>query len=136
VESCESKRILIVAHQSVATPALVEALRRRAELGPCTFVLLIPDGSGSVAAAWTARRARRMLSKMVGTSVEGIVAEDDDAYAGVVAALRAAPYDEIILSLLPDTSSRWRREDLPTRLEHLDVAVTVVTSAAVKTARS
>src|SRR5687767_1112240 len=65
VETRESRRILIVAHKTVATPALVEAIRQRTEKGPCTLALLIPDSCDRVETAWTLRYARRMLSKAV-----------------------------------------------------------------------
>ena len=127
----ESKRVLIVAHRSVATPSLIEELKRRAEAGPVQLALLIPDASDPAVAAWTLRRARRMLAKAVGVEVGGIVAEGDDPYAGVAAALRAADYDEIVMSTLPEPGSRWLAEDLPARVEALGVPVTVVTSTPV-----
>jgi hypothetical protein len=127
----ESKRVLIVAHRSVATPSLIEELKRQAESGPVSLALLIPDASDPAVAAWTLRRARRMLSKAVGAEVDGIVAEGDDAYTGVAAALRGASYDEIVMSTLPPPGSRWLAEDLPARVEALGVPVTVVTSVAV-----
>lgn len=127
----ETKRVLVVAHRSVATPSLIEDLKRRAEAGPVELALLIPDASDPSVAAWTLRRARRMLSKAVGAPVGGIVAEGDDAYAGVAAALRAGSYDEIVMSTLPPPGSRWLAEDLPARVEALGVPVTVVTSAPV-----
>jgi hypothetical protein len=127
----ESKRVLVVAHRSVATPSLVEELQRRAESGPVVLALLIPDASDPSIAAWTLRRARRMLSKAVGVPVDGIVAEGDDPYAGVAAALRHDVYDEIVMSTLPPPGSRWLAEDLPARVEALGVPVTVVTSAPV-----
>ena len=127
----ESKRVLVVAHRSVATPSLVEELQRRAESGPVQLALLIPDASDPSIAAWTLRRARRMLSKAVGVPVDGIVAEGDDPCAGVAAALRHDTYDEIVMSTLPPPGSRWLAEDLPARVEALGVPVTVVTSAPV-----
>jgi hypothetical protein len=133
VETRDSRRILIVAHKSVATPSLVEEVRRRCEAGPCELALLIPDASDPAIAAWTLRRARRMLSKAVGVEVDGIVAEGDDPYAGVAAALRGAVYDEILMSTLPEPGSRWLRDDLPARVEALGTPVTVVTAAAVTT---
>ena len=72
-----------------------------------------------------------MLSKAVGLPVEGIVAEGDDAYAGVAAALRAGTYDEVVMSTLPEPRSRWLREGLPERVEALGVPVSVVTSVPV-----
>ena len=125
------RRILIVAHKSVATPSLVLEVRSRTDAGPCRLALLIPDADDSAADAWTLRRARRMLSEAVGTPVEGIVSEGDDAYAGIVAALREGEYDEILISTLPEGGSRWLQDDLPARVRRLGVHVAVVTSAPV-----
>src|SRR3954452_7286431 len=99
LDARDSRRILVVAHKSGATPALVDTVRRRTEAGPCTFALLIPDARNPVVAAWTLRCARRMLSKTIGAPVDGVVADGDDAYAGIAAALRVAEYDEIMLSI-------------------------------------
>ena len=133
MEARDSRRILIVAYRSVAMPALVETVRRRTEAGPCTFALLIPDASNPVVAAWTLRRARRLLSKTIGAPVDGIVAEGEDAYAGIAAALRVADYDEIMLSILSGPGSGWLHEDLPARVEALGIALTVVMADAVTT---
>jgi hypothetical protein len=119
-------RILIVAHKTIATPALVEAIRQRTEKGPCTLALLIPDSCDHAETAWTLRYARRMLSKAVGAPVEGIVAEGEDAYAGVAQVVRDGEYDEIIISLLAGPDSRWVSEDLHGRAESLGVPITIV----------
>ena len=126
MESHDSRRILIVAHKSIAAPALLEAIQERIEEGPCTFSLLIPDGTDRVAAAWTLRYARRMLSKTVGAPIDGVVAESDDAFVGVVDTVREGEYDEIMISLLPDPDSRWMLEDLPGRAESLGIPITIV----------
>ena len=125
------RNVLIVAHKSVATPSLVEEVRSRTDAGPCRLALLIPDADDPAVAAWTLRRARRMLSKSVGVAVDGIVAEGDDPYAGIAAALRDGDYDEVLLSTLPEGGSRWLRDDLPARVRELGVTVTVVTAASV-----
>jgi hypothetical protein len=125
------RNVLIVAHQSVATPTLVDEVRSRCDAGPCRLALLIPDASDPEVAAWTLRRARRMLSKSVGVPVDGIVAEGDDPFDGIVAALREGEYDEILLSTLPEGGSRWLRDELPARVRALGVNVTVVTAAPV-----
>jgi hypothetical protein len=125
------KSVLIVAHKSVATPSLVDEVRSRTDTGPCRLALLIPDADDPEVAAWTLRRARRMLSKSVGVPVDGIVAEGDDAYAGIAAALRDGEYDEVLLSTLPEGGSRWLRDDLPARVRELGVDLTVVTAASV-----
>ena len=116
----DSRRILIVAHRSVATPALIDTVRQRTEEGPCTFALLIPDAGNPVIAAWTLRRARRCCQDL-GAAVDGIVAEGADAYTGIASALRVAEYDEILLSMLSGPGSGWLREDLPARVEALGI---------------
>ncbi len=35
-------RVLVVAHKTAATPALLDAVRARAAAGPATFTLLVP----------------------------------------------------------------------------------------------
>lgn len=131
MEPTAARRILIVAHKSVATPALVHEVMARTEAGACRLDLLIPDASDPAVAAWTLRRARRMLSKAVGAEVGGIVAEGDDPYAGIALALRQRAYDEVLISTLPEAGSRWLHGDLPARVRRLGVHVTVVTPAPV-----
>jgi hypothetical protein len=41
-----SSRVLVVAHKTAATPALIEAVRERAAKGPATFTLLVPNVVG------------------------------------------------------------------------------------------
>jgi hypothetical protein len=131
VDTPAGRRVLIVAHKSVATPSLVDEVRARCAAGPCRLALLIPDASDPQVAAWTLRRARRMISKAVGVPVEGIVAEGEDPYAGIAAALRADDYDEVLISTLPEAGSQWLRDDLTARVRELGVQVGVVSAAPV-----
>jgi hypothetical protein len=131
VDSPAGRRVLIVAHKSVATPSLVHEVHARTEAGPCRLALLIPDASDPSVAAWTLRRARRLLSDAVGAPVDGIVCEGDDPYAGIVEALREDAFDEVLISTLPEAGSQWLRDDLPARVKQLGVDVTVVTAAPV-----
>jgi len=131
VDTPAGRRVLIVAHKSVAAPSLVDEVRARVAAGPCRLALLIPDASDPEVAAWTLRRARRMISKAVGVPVDGIVSEGEDPYSGIAAALREDDYDEVLISTLPEAGSQWLRDDLPARVRDLGVQVGVVSAAPV-----
>jgi hypothetical protein len=121
------RRILVVAHRSVATPAIVDELRRRADTQRCDISLLIPDAADEATARWTLKRAARMIGKEVGTSVEGLMAQASDPFDAIAAAVRDRPYDEIIISTLSAADSAWLDDDLPARVRGLGLTVTVVT---------
>jgi len=121
------RRILVVAHRSVATPAIVDEVRRRAGEEPCELALLIPDAEDPVTARWTLKRAARLIGKEVGIPVEGLVAEASDPFEAIQAAVGDRPFDEIIISTLPAASSAWLSDDLPARVRQLGPAVSVVT---------
>jgi xanthine/CO dehydrogenase XdhC/CoxF family maturation factor len=125
-----SRRILVVAHRSVATPALVEELRWRTSEAPCEFVLLIPHAGAAAAAAtaeWTLRRALRLFEHAMRQPVEGLLYHGDDDVQAIESALRHRHFDEVIISTLPTQVSQWLREDVPTSAGGLGVTVTVVT---------
>jgi hypothetical protein len=120
-----SRRILIVANRTAATPLLVETVRRRAAEGPCTFALLIPDEPRKGGADWTLETATPLLERAAGAPVEGIVGQEDP-YEAVRSALSDPGFDEVIVSTLPKRVSEWLRRDLPHRIEKLGVPVTTV----------
>jgi hypothetical protein len=122
-----SRRLLVVAHRSVATPALLEELRRRCAAASCELVLLIPDAGEAASAEWTLRRARRLFERSTGQPVEGLLYDADDEVQAIERALVDGHFDEVIISTLPADVSRWLREDLPARVDELGVKVTVVT---------
>ena len=43
MESSTPARVLVVAHKTAATPALIEAVRERAARGAAAFTLLVPN---------------------------------------------------------------------------------------------
>ena len=120
-----SRRILIVANRTAATPLLMDAVRKRAAEGPCTFALLIPNEPRKGGADWTLDTAIPLLERAAGGSVERIVGQEDPLEA-VTSALQEPGFDEVIVSTLPKRVSEWLRRDLPHRIEKLGVPVTTV----------
>jgi hypothetical protein len=123
-----TRRILVVANRTAATPLLMEAVRERAAAGPCSFALLIPSEPRKGGADWTIETARPLLERAAGGPVEGIVGEEDP-FEAVSSALREQGFDEVIVSTLPKRVSEWLRRDLPRRIEKLGVPVTTISQA-------
>jgi len=120
--------VLVVAHRTAATPRLVEAVRARAERGPCRFTLLVPrdywdpDTERATAAI---ELAVPVLEDACGSRVEAVVGASDP-YVAVRGVVAGGDVDEIIVSTLPERVSRWLRRDLPARVEALGLPTTVV----------
>lgn len=122
---------LILAHQTAASPELVERVRAVAISDPAAqFVLLVPatpvkhlftwvDGeSREVAKRW-AEVARASLEE-VGVKVVRTCVGDASPLEAVGDELREHPayYDAVIICTFPLGVSRWLRLDLPRRVEH------------------
>lgn len=137
-------RILILAHRTAATPVLLDAVRIRAEEGPCEFTLLVPNvplalrrTEDAEAAATGADSEAQMildlalplLEEACGQPVRGLVGDPNPLSAVADAINRHGPFDEVILSTLPRRVSRWLRTNLPSKLAGLGLPVTTVTAA-------
>ena len=130
MESTASRRILIVANRTAATPALIETVRKRAAQGDCRFTLLVPRtfwDADTEESAITLELAIPLLEEAAGSHVEGLLG-DSDPHVAVTAALEQGDYDEIVISTLPARVSRWLHLDLPARVQRLGLPVTVVTA--------
>jgi uncharacterized membrane-anchored protein len=136
--SSEARRILVVANKTAATPALLEAVRKRAAAAPARFVLLAPNpddhlvfdrvGKDVHLGEQVLALAQPLLEDAAGSHVEGHVANSPNAYDVIVEELNQGRYDEIILSTLPSHVSHWLHIDLPSRLAELGYPVTTVTA--------
>ena len=120
------RHILVVANQSVATPALLEEIKRRSEADACEISLLIPDAPDDATGDWTLRYAVKLISRSTGASVRGLRSRRD-AYEAIADALNVDDYDEVVISTLPRAHSRWLHRSLPRKVARLGVPVSVVT---------
>jgi len=130
MESSVSRRILVVANRTAATPALIDEVQRRASEAMCTFTLLVPRtfwDADTEESAITLELAIPLLEEASGGHVKSLIG-DSDPFEAVSAALANEDYDEIILSTLPTRVSRWLHLDLPARLQRLGLPVTVITA--------
>jgi hypothetical protein len=139
MESSTPTRVLVVAHRTAATPALLDAVRKRAARGPCTFTLLVPNRAHGLAriadpedqtedeARAVLALALPLLADAAGAGVEGVVGDPEPLNA-IEDFVHLHGADEIILSTLPARVSRWLRLDLPHKLDGLGLPVTTITA--------
>jgi hypothetical protein len=137
--SATPTRVLVVAHRTAATPALLDAVRERAARGPCTFALVVPKSAHGLHRVVDAEDqdadeahavlelALPLLEEAAGGPVEGIVGDPEPLNA-VQDAVNVRGFDEIIVSTLPARVSRWLKLDLPSKLGGLGLPVTTVTA--------
>jgi hypothetical protein len=132
-------RVLVVAHKTAATPALIGAVRDRAAAGPATFTLLVPNvthglhtvvdpqDQGTNEAETAIALATPLLAEAAGGPVETIIG-DSEPLAAIQDAINVRGFDEVILSTLPARVSRWLKLDLPSKVQGLGLPVTLVTA--------
>lgn len=124
------KRILIVANRTAATPQLLDAVAERVRQGPSTSTRLVPRlywDRDTDEAAITLELASPLLDAAAGSHVRGLVGPNDP-YEAVCATLKREPYDEVIVSNLPQRASRWLHLYLADRAARFGVPVSVVTA--------
>ena len=136
----DAHRILVVAHKTAATPALLDTIRDRAAAGIAVFHLLVPNPADHPELTDADRRraltegehvlalALPLIEDASGAAADGAVSLRHDPMDAIEEALAGGGYDEIILSTLPHTVSRWLHADLPHRVAHLGLPVTTVTA--------
>ena len=139
MDASSPARVLVVAHKTAATPALLAAVKERAAKGPATFTLLVPNTAHGLhkvvdAEDQDANEAQHiielalpLLDEAAGAHVESLVG-DPNPLDAIQDAVNMHGFDEIIISTLPKTVSRWLKLDLPSKVSGLGLPVTTVTA--------
>ncbi len=133
----DSAHVLVVAHQTAATPRLLDAVRARARSSPATFHLVVPrhphgmhrvvdpQDAGDDEAAEVLAEALPKLTEAAGDPVTGSLG-DAEPLCAIQDAINLGSYDEIIVSTLPRRVSRWLRLDLVSKTRALGLPVSHV----------
>jgi hypothetical protein len=141
MESTPASRVLVVAHRTAGTPALLQAVAERAARGPATFTLLVPrsphgvhrvvdpEDTVSEEAELVLELALPLIEEAAGSRVEGIIG-DPQPLDAIQDAVNLRGFDEIIISTLPARVSRWLRIDLPSKVSGLGLPVKTVTATS------
>jgi len=123
----EKASVLVVANKTAESDELLEALRRRAQEGPASFHLVVPATprgvswaadmhAGGDAAEHDLEGALERL-RAAGLDIEGEIG-DPDPVAAVTDAANQHKFDELIVSTLHKTISKWLKLDLPSKAAH------------------
>ena len=132
--------VLVVAHKTAATPALLDAIRVRAAQGSARFHLLVPNPAEHAELTEAERHQKHvegehvlalalpLIDEAAGGPASGSVSFRHDPMDAVEEALHDGDFHEIIVSTLPRSVSRWLHVDLPHRLSHTGLPVTTVTA--------
>ena len=139
-EPTDARRtILIVANETLGSSTLASAVARRLESGPVACHVVVPatpvgthlltwDEDEAIAAAHDRLEAVLERLRSLGAEAEGEIGNRDPLIA-VDDAMLSREVDEIILSTLPESRSRWLRQDVPSKLRAaVDVPIEVVTA--------
>lgn len=107
-------KVLVVANRTAMSSGLEAALLARAQSGPVSFTLIVPVGL-TPSAASTAQHTASRLSGL-GLDID-VQAGDTDPLTAVLEVWSPAEFDEIIVSTLPASTSRWMQTGLLRRIE-------------------
>jgi len=130
----EAANVLVVANRTVLGEPLLDAIRRRGEASPASFLIIAPQdddvGSHDEAEKRLLRAVTRLRAE--GYDVHGQISHPDP-YTAAMQATEDERVDEIIVSTLPSARSGWLRRDLVGRLrndakvpvEHVEVDMPV-----------
>jgi hypothetical protein len=134
----EPANVLVIAHQTAATPRLLDAVRERARRSPATFHLVVPkmphgmhkvvdpQDAGADEAQRVLDTALPKLSEAAGSEVTGSLGDSEPLMAIHDEINLKGNYDEIIISTLPLGISRWLKLDVVSKSRAIGLPVTHV----------
>jgi hypothetical protein len=124
--------VLVVANQTAGSEGLIETMRARDRRRPTAFTLVVPASTNGQPRGDTARRLALALERMraAGLEVVGARVGTGDPYAAVCEVYDPAGYDEIIVSTLDPSTSRWLALDVPRRVHRTTGAIVTHVSAS------
>ena len=118
--------VLVIANRTAASPDLLAHLRELAERRAARFELLVPPtvpGPEGRAAAKANLEAALERCAEEGLEATGKVGSDSDPVVAVIEAYDPCRHDEIVVSTLPESSSRWLGADGPRRIARATDAI-------------
>ena len=121
------EKLLVVANQTVDSDELYDTLHARAEHGPLAVTLLVPQDQQ----AGLGQRVNAALDRLHagGVEAEAMLGDVDPACA-VIEVWDPRRWDEILVSTLPNSTSRWLQIDLPHRIQRaIDAPVSALHAA-------
>jgi hypothetical protein len=110
---------LVVANLTAASPELVRRLKELGEQGPRRFIAVVPQDHGQGGAV---REARERLTTLLASLDDAdLVAAgmigDPDPYTATMNALQFFLISEVVISTLPEDSSKWVADKLVERVQ-------------------
>jgi hypothetical protein len=116
-ERDDVKRTLVVANETMTSPNLLGALKRKAAEEPRRFIVIAPQ-SGENGESDAHERLAHTLKDLenAGLQAVGQVA-DPDPFTAIQNALQFYTPDDIVISTFPETRSGWLRADLVGRVQ-------------------
>jgi len=123
------RRYLVVAHQTLTSAELLEAMKAKAAEEDTDFHLLVPLYHGGPGLTWTEGQDRAMARRRLEEAQQQLTAEgltatgevgSESPIESVDEVLRRdglSTYAGIIVSTLPRHLSKWLKLDVPSRIE-------------------
>jgi hypothetical protein len=115
-DRAERTRTLVVANETAGGEPLIGLLRGKAQEGPHSFIVIMPQGG--VEAGDAPERLARVLDRMQSEGLEATgQVMPPDAFTAIQNALQFYSVDEIVISTFPGERSGWLRSDLIARVQ-------------------